>query len=83
MRKICYILALAVLGLMIYGCQIVIQSGQTPEETTQEQEEKPGPEVEPDTDPFLSVKNFNVFYVIDKKQHMVSVFRVIYNRRDV
>ena len=32
---------------------------------------------------FLSVKNFNVFYVIDKKQHMVSVFRVIYNRRDV
>ena len=32
---------------------------------------------------FLGVKNFNVFYVIDKKRHLVSVFRVIYSRRDV
>ncbi|MBR4595859.1 MAG: hypothetical protein IKO31_03985 [Bacteroidales bacterium] len=63
MRKICCILALTAVGLMNYGCQIVIQSGQTPEETTQEQEEKPGPEVEPDTDPFLSVKNFGMYDV--------------------
>ena len=34
MRKICCILAMAAMGLMNYGCQIVIQSGQTPEETT-------------------------------------------------
>ena len=32
---------------------------------------------------FLVVKNFNVFYVVNKKRHRVNVIRVIYNRRDV
>lgn len=32
---------------------------------------------------FLGVRNFNVFYIVNKTQLVVSVFRVIYNRRDV
>lgn len=32
---------------------------------------------------FLCVKNFNVFYVIDKKRHCVSVTRIIYGRRNI
>lgn len=32
---------------------------------------------------FLGVKNFNVFYVVDRARLAVSVLRVIYNRRDV
>ena len=32
---------------------------------------------------FMGVKNFNVFYVVNKKLRRVSVFRVLYNRRNV
>ena len=32
---------------------------------------------------FMGVKNFNVFYAVNKKLHRVSVFRVLYNRRNV
>lgn len=32
---------------------------------------------------FLCVKNFNVFYVIDKKRRRVSVTRIIYGRRNI
>lgn len=32
---------------------------------------------------FMAVKNFNVFYVVNKRLRRVSVFRVIYNRRNV
>lgn len=32
---------------------------------------------------FMGVKNFNVFYVVDKKLHRVNVFRILYNRRNV
>ena len=31
----------------------------------------------------MGVKNFNVFYVIDKKRRSICVFRVLYNRRNV
>ncbi len=31
---------------------------------------------------FLGVRNFNIFYIVDKKRLVVSVFRVIYNRRN-
>jgi len=31
----------------------------------------------------FTVKNFNVFYIINKQVKTVSVLRVIYNRRDV
>ena len=31
---------------------------------------------------FLGIKNFNVFYTVDKASHCVSVIRVIYNRRN-
>ena len=32
---------------------------------------------------FLCVKNFNVFYFVNKKLRRISVFRVLYNRRNV
>lgn len=32
---------------------------------------------------FMGVKNFNVFYAVNKKLRRVSVFRVLYNRRNV
>jgi toxin ParE1/3/4 len=32
---------------------------------------------------FLGIKNFNVFYTVDKASRRVSVIRVIYNRRNV
>ena len=32
---------------------------------------------------FFGVRNFNVFYVVDKERRLVSVIRVIYNRRNV
>jgi len=32
---------------------------------------------------FMGVKNFNVFYVVNKNLHRVSVFRVLYNRRNI
>ena len=32
---------------------------------------------------FLAINNFNVFYIVDKHRHRVSVIRVIYNRRNV
>lgn len=31
----------------------------------------------------LAVRNFNVFYTVDRPGRRVSVIRVIYNRRDV
>ena len=31
----------------------------------------------------LGVRNFNVFYTVDKSARRVSVIRVIYNRRNV
>ena len=31
----------------------------------------------------MGIKNFNVFYCVDKHRHAVSVIRVIYNRRNV
>ena len=32
---------------------------------------------------FMGVKNFNVFYAVNKKLRRISVFRVLYNRRNV
>ena len=32
---------------------------------------------------FMGVKNFNVFYIVDKPLRRVTVIRVLYNRRDV
>ena len=32
---------------------------------------------------FMGVKDFNVFYIVSKKLRRVSVFRVLYNRRNV
>ena len=32
---------------------------------------------------FMGVKNYNVFYAINKKLRRVSVFRVLYNRCNV
>jgi toxin ParE1/3/4 len=32
---------------------------------------------------FMGVKNFNVFYAVNKKLRRVSVFRVLYNRRNI
>ena len=32
---------------------------------------------------FLCVKNFNVFYTINKSRKTVIILRVLYNRRDV
>ena len=32
---------------------------------------------------FLGVRNFNVFYTVDKTARRVTVIRVIYNRRNV
>lgn len=31
----------------------------------------------------MGVKNFNVFYAVDKRLRRVCVFRVLYNRRNV
>ncbi len=31
----------------------------------------------------FGIKNFNVFYTVDKERLRVSIIRVIYNRRDV
>ena len=31
----------------------------------------------------MGVKNFNVFYAVNKTLHHVSVFRVLYNRRNI
>ena len=32
---------------------------------------------------FMGVKNFNVFYAVNKKLRRVSVFRILYNRRNI
>lgn len=32
---------------------------------------------------FMGIKNFNVFFAIDKTQRRICVLRVLYNRRDV
>ena len=31
----------------------------------------------------MGVKNFNVFYAVNKKLRRVSVFRILYNRRNI
>ncbi|MBR5403675.1 MAG: hypothetical protein IK113_05580 [Bacteroidales bacterium] len=69
MKKISYLLALAFLGLMTYGCQIVIPSGQTEKEEPQEQEEKPGSQTDPEADPALKVTTFGM-YAVDGEDYV-------------
>lgn len=63
MRKIRYALSVALLGIMLYGCQMIFFPENQTETPGQENQEEKGNEPEPEVDPVLNVKTLGMYNI--------------------